>query len=147
MPGIDACLSEAMSLPGALGAAIVDWTSGLALGTAGESPNGDHEATAAETAELARAAAEYSAFAPTAAMPPTAMAPTTAARISAGESDKGPPVEDLIVTTRTGYHIISFVETTFDSSVFLHLWLDRDSGNLALARIRLGRLAERLVLE
>ncbi|MEV8395093.1 hypothetical protein OIE62_17055 [Streptomyces scopuliridis] len=129
MPGIDACLQEAMNLPGARGAAIVDWTSGLALGTAGESPNGDHEATAAETAELARAAAEYTAFAPAAA---------------AGH--KGPPVEDLIVTTRTGYHLLSFVETTFDSSVFLHLWLDRDTGNLALARLRLGQLAERLVL-
>ncbi|MEV4972870.1 hypothetical protein [Streptomyces scopuliridis] len=129
MPGIDACLQEAMNLPGARGAAIVDWTSGLALGTAGESPNGDHEATAAETAELARAAAEYTAFAP-----------------AAEAGHKGPPVEDLIVTTRTGYHLLSFVETTFDSSVFLHLWLDRDTGNLALARLRLGQLAERLVL-
>ncbi|RYJ25855.1 hypothetical protein CU044_3911 [Streptomyces sp. L-9-10] len=118
-----------MKLPGARGAAIVDWTSGLALGTAGESPNGDHEATAAETAELARAAAEYTAFAPA---------------VAAGH--KGPPVEDLIVTTHTGYHLLSFVETTFDSSVFLHLWLDRDTGNLALARLRLGQLAERLVL-
>ncbi|MFD7089020.1 hypothetical protein [Streptomyces sp. NPDC056652] len=129
MPGIDACLHEAMNLPGARGAAIVDWTSGLALGTAGESPNGDHEATAAETAELARAAAEYTAFAPA---------------VAAGH--KGPPVEDLIVTTPTGYHLLSFVETTFDSSVFLHLWLDRDTGNLALARLRLRQLAERLVL-
>ncbi|MFC8074287.1 hypothetical protein ACFUN8_01940 [Streptomyces sp. NPDC057307] len=126
MPGIDACLHEIMALPGARGAAIVDWTSGLALGTAGESPNGDHETTATETAELARAAAEYEAF-------------------EAGDS-KGPPVEDLIVTTRTGYHVLRFVETTFDSSVFLHLWLDRDTGNLALARLRLQQLAERLVL-
>ncbi|MFD5747883.1 hypothetical protein [Streptomyces sp. NPDC127033] len=176
MPGIDACLEEAMSLPGARGAAIVDWTSGLALGTAGQSPNGDHEATAAETAELARAAAEYTAFAPE---PPDRSAlpgapgtsgsggtggpgapgggtqsadATTRTNANDGDSDsegqgsKGPPVQDLIVTTRTGYHILSFVETTFDSSVFLHLWMDRDTGNLALARLRLGRLAERLVL-
>ncbi|MFC9429333.1 hypothetical protein [Streptomyces sp. NPDC056987] len=172
MPGIDACLEEAMSLPGARGAAIVDWTSGLALGTAGQSPNGDHEATAAETAELARAAAEYTAFAPEppdgSALPgaPGTSGPgapgggtqgadaTTRADANNGDSDgdsegqgsKGPPVQDLIVTTRTGYHILSFVETTFDSSVFLHLWMDRDTGNLALARLRLGRLAERLVL-
>lgn len=193
MPGIDACLEEAMSLPGARGAAIVDWTSGLALGTAGESPNGDHEATAAETAEIARAAAEYSAFAPVerptrparpalalpagpmataralppglgpvpppspagpppppvarpASAPPSAGPPGTPGTPRTPGNEKGPPVEDLIVTTRTGYHILSFVETTFDSSVFLHLWLDRESGNLALARIRLRRLAERLVL-
>ncbi|MEU5219142.1 hypothetical protein AB0G79_23500 [Streptomyces sp. NPDC020807] len=127
MPGIDECLMEAMTLPGARGASLVDWTSGLALGTAGESPVGDHETTAAETAELARSAAEFDSF-------------------TKGDGDPGPPVEDLIVTTRGGYHVLRFVETSFDSSVFLHLWLDRDTGNLALARIRLQDLAERLVL-
>ncbi|MFD8011342.1 hypothetical protein [Streptomyces sp. NPDC058955] len=135
MPGIDECLMEAMTLPGARGASLVDWNSGLALGTAGESPVGDHETTAAETAELARAAAEFDSF--------------TTSGGDTGETagaDGEPPVEDLIVTTRAGYHVLRFVRTSFDSSVFLHLWLDRDTGNLALARIRLGDLAERLVL-
>ncbi|MCY0944853.1 MULTISPECIES: hypothetical protein [Streptomyces] len=135
MPGIDECLLEAMALPGARGAALVDWSSGLALGTAGDSPVGDHETTAAETAELARAAAEYESF-----------APSEAEQISGGGTPSGPPVEDLIVTTRTGYHVLRFVETSFDSSVFLHLWLDRTEGNLALARHRLRSLAEGLVL-
>ncbi|WP_327297232.1 MULTISPECIES: hypothetical protein [unclassified Streptomyces] len=140
MPGIDECLLEAMRLPGSLGAAVVDWTSGLALGTIGESPNDDHEATAAETAELARMAAEQPAFAPApAATGEIPEASTPAPR-------EGLPVEDVIVTNRTGYHILRFVETTFDSSVFLHLWLDRDEGNLALARLRLRDLAGRLVL-
>ncbi|HWU12051.1 MAG TPA: hypothetical protein VN520_37860 [Streptomyces sp.] len=134
MPGIDECLIEVMRLPGARGAAVVDWTSGLALGTIGESPNGDHEATAAETAEVARMAAEQPVFAQTGA--PTAGSPGPAA----------PAVEDVIVTTAPGYHILRFVETAFDSSVFLHLWLDRAEGNLALARMRLGEIAERLVL-
>ncbi|MFE3070763.1 hypothetical protein [Streptomyces sp. NPDC059247] len=129
MPGIDECLTEAMTLPGARGASLVDWTSGLALGTAGDSPVGDHETTAAETAELARSAAEFDTF-------------TAPGDTLSGE----PQVEDLIVTTRAGYHVIRFVETSFDSSVFLHLWLDRDTGNLALARIRLRDMAERLVL-
>ncbi|GGV52469.1 hypothetical protein GCM10010277_49070 [Streptomyces longisporoflavus] len=137
MPGIDECLLEAMTLPGARGAAIVDWTSGLALGSVGDPPGGDHEATAAETAEVARSAAEYQAFAPK-------DDPLDTAR---GDTDrKGLPVEDLMVTTRTGFHLIRFVETTFDSSVFLYLWLDRHTGNLALARIRLRDLSERLVL-
>lgn len=114
------------------GAALVDWSSGLALGTAGDSPVGDHETTAAETAELARAAAEYESFAPAE---------------TEGDDPAGPPVEDLIVTTRTGYHVLRFVETSFDSSVFLHLWLDRADGNLALARHRLRTLAEGLVLK
>ncbi|MCI4045493.1 hypothetical protein [Streptomyces sp. TRM75563] len=136
MPGIDECLLEVMRLPGARGASVVDWTSGLALGTIGESPNGDHEATAAETAEVARMTAEQPAF----------------AHLTAEAEDGRPaaapntPVEDVIVTTHDGYHMLRFVETAFDSSVFLHLWLDRSEGNLALARLRLGELAERLVL-
>ncbi|MFJ1927060.1 MULTISPECIES: hypothetical protein [unclassified Streptomyces] len=139
MPGIDECLLDVMRLPGARGAAVVDWTSGLALGTIGDAPNGDHEATAAETAEVARMAAEQSAFTSEAARPPAAAG-------GRGDSGTEPPVEDVIVTTRSGYHILRFVETDFDSSVFLHLWLDRAEGNLALARIRLGETAERLVL-
>ncbi|MER5814715.1 hypothetical protein [Streptomyces californicus] len=137
MPGIDECLLEVMRLPGARGATVVDWTSGLALGTIGDSPNGDHEATAAETAEVARMAAEQPAFARLSSPAEGDRPPGEAA---------GPPVEDVIVTTHDGYHMLRFVETAFDSSVFLHLWLNRSEGNLALARMRLGELAERLVL-
>ncbi|MCX4666749.1 hypothetical protein OG453_08705 [Streptomyces sp. NBC_01381] len=133
MPGIDECLLEAMTLPGARGAAIVDWTSGLALGSVGASPNGDPEETATETAEVARSAAEYRAF-----------TPGDGALDQPGR--EGLQVEDLMLTTRNGFHVIRFVETTFDSSVFLYLWLDRHSANLALARMRLRDLSERLVL-
>ncbi|WPR52903.1 hypothetical protein SJI45_19395 [Streptomyces sp. S399] len=135
MPGIDECLLDILKLPGARGAAVVDWTSGLALGTIGESPHDDHEATAAETAEVARMAAEQPAF---------AQDSVRAAASPEGAADGG--VEDVIVTSRAGYHILRFVETDFDSSVFVHLWLHRSEGNLALARIRLGELADRLVL-
>jgi len=131
VPGIDECLLEAMTLPGARGAAVVDWTSGLALGTVGEAPGGDHETTAAEAAELARLAAEHRAFAPA---------------DGSDWSEWETPVEDLIISNRDSYHLLRFVRTTFDSSVFLHLWLARADGNLALARIRLGELAGRLVL-
>ncbi|WAL95929.1 hypothetical protein [Streptomyces sp. Je 1-369] len=153
MPGIDECLYEAMTLPGARGAAIVDWTSGLALGSVGDSPNGDYEATAAETAEVARAAAEYQAFAPVddaADMDGVDSGRGVDGADSGsgvdGADRKGPPVEDLMLTTQSGFHLIRYVETTFDSSVFLYLWLDRHTGNLAMARIRLRSLAERLVL-
>ncbi|MFF4351480.1 hypothetical protein [Streptomyces sp. NPDC001530] len=131
MPGIDECLLEAMTLPGARGAAVVDWTSGLALGTVGDAPGGDHETTAAEAAELARLAAEHRAFAPA---------------DGSDWSERETPVEDLIISNRDSYHLLRFVRTTFDSSVFLHLWLARADGNLALARIRLGEMAGRLVL-
>ncbi|MFF3845549.1 hypothetical protein [Streptomyces sp. NPDC002328] len=128
MPGIDECLLEAMRLPGARGAALVDWTSGLALGAVGEFPGGDHETAAAEAAEVARLTAEQRAFTPEA------------------DADADPPVEDLIISNRDSYHVLRFVPTSFDSSVFLHVWLARSDGNLALARIRLGEMAGRLVL-
>ena len=115
------------------GAALVDWTSGLALGTVGESPGGDQETAAVEAAELARLAAEQHAF-----------------LAGAGEEGDGegadPPVEDLIISNRDSYHVLRFVPTSFDSSVCLHLWPARTEGNLALARIRLGEMAGRLVL-
>ncbi|MGR8010159.1 hypothetical protein [Streptomyces hypolithicus] len=146
MPGIDECLLAAMTLPGALGAALVDWTSGLALGTVGASPNGDHEATAAETAELARMAAEQQAFAGPGAGVDSGAGSGSGSEPGSAPARKGPAVEDVIITAPSGYHLLRFVETTFDSSVFLHLWLDREEGNLALARLRLASLAERLVL-
>ena len=138
MPGIDECLLEAMRLPGARGAALVDWTSGLALGAVGESPGGDQEAAAAEAAELARLAAEQRRLRPRGLPGPTEAA--------ASGDEPDPPVEDLILSNRDSYHVLRFVPTSFDSSVFLHLWLARAEGNLALARIRLGEMAGRLVL-
>ncbi|MFI5567109.1 hypothetical protein ACIA6T_07010 [Streptomyces sp. NPDC051740] len=132
MPGIDESLLEAMRLPGARGALVVDWISGLALGAVGEAPGEDAEATAAETAELARLAVESGTLAP--------------ADGGGAKTGKEPPVDDLILTTADAYHLLRFVVTTFDSTVFLYLWLDRAEGNLALARIRLADMADRLVL-
>ena len=78
-----------------VGAAVVDWTSGLALGTVGDAPGGDHETTAAEAAELARLAAEHRAF-----------APEDGDRTRPGQD---PPVEDLIISNRDSYHVLRFV--------------------------------------
>ncbi|MER6913107.1 hypothetical protein ABT354_15670 [Streptomyces sp. NPDC000594] len=127
MPGIDECLLEAMLVPGARGAALVDWVSGLALGAVGDAPDGAHQDTAVRTAELARVATEYIALGTT-----------------GGDGDGG--LEDLILTTPGAYHLLRPVEAGFDSSVLLHLWLDRDQGNLALARLRMRDLTGRLVL-
>ncbi|MFR9794902.1 hypothetical protein ACL02U_03215 [Streptomyces sp. MS06] len=133
MPGIDESLLHAMRIPGARGASVVDWISGLALGTIGDPPGGDHEAAAAEAAELARSALESRAF-----------TPVTGSGTAPPQDER--PVEDLVVTTQDAYHVLRFVDTPFDSSVFLHLWVDRIDGNLALARIRLAETAHGLVL-
>ncbi|UNS95414.1 hypothetical protein MMF93_02220 [Streptomyces tubbatahanensis] len=133
MSGIDACLLEVMRLPGARSAAVVDWISGLALGVAGDAPGGDHEAAACETAELARMVAENRSFGPLAAPTPQ-------------ERDGAPAVEDVIATNSDSYHLLRFLTGALEGTLFLHLWLARDEGNLALARIRLGEIADRMVL-
>ncbi|MFI6444753.1 hypothetical protein [Kitasatospora sp. NPDC050543] len=126
MPGIDECLTEAMTIAGARGVSLIDWSSGLALGSAGDSPTGDHEAAAAEATDLVRAAAE---------------APTFADPVEVGA-----PLQDIIVTAGRSYHLMCFVDTVFDSRLALYLWLDRTDGNLAAARFRLQAIAEELVL-
>ncbi|MER7479209.1 hypothetical protein ABTX60_16455 [Streptomyces sp. NPDC126510] len=144
MPGIDESLLEAMRLPGARGASVVDWISGLALGAVGDAPGGDAEETAAETAELARLATESGVLALTGG--PSGDGTGASPGGPDGPSGKEPPVQDLIITNADSYHLLRFVTTTFDSTVFVHLWLDRSEGNLALARIRLAELTDRLVL-
>jgi len=153
--GIDECLLEAMRLPGARGAALVEWVSGLALGVVGEAPGGDHEVMAAETAEFARNAAELPVFTgPDGATDPHAAAdgigvpgPGVPDTRIGPVSDKELPVEDVIVVARTGYHLMRFLEAPYEGGVFLHLWLDRAQANLALSLMRMRDLAERLVLE
>ncbi|WP_199551020.1 hypothetical protein [Streptomyces sp. N35] len=126
MPGIDMTLLEAIGVPGARGAAIVDWTCGFALDSAGEAWPAGIEATAGDTAELARIVRESAVF-------------------GAGhDGGDAPQVEDVIVTTGSAYHLIRFVADALEGGLFVHLWLDREAGNLALARRRLQALAEEL---
>ena len=62
MPGLEKCLQEAMAIPGAIGASIVDYTTGFPVATTGAAPNGDHEAAAAGTADVVQAAQSRSLF-------------------------------------------------------------------------------------
>jgi predicted regulator of Ras-like GTPase activity (Roadblock/LC7/MglB family) len=124
VPGVDHCLSEAMAIPGAIGASIVDYTTGFPVATSGAAPNTDHEAAAAGTAEVVRAATGRALF------------------VSAVPHDL---LEDLIITTAAGYHLLRLVHTDFDSRLVLYVWLDRGRGNLAVARLRMQKLADDLV--
>ncbi|WP_430782155.1 hypothetical protein [Actinoplanes sp. G11-F43] len=126
MPGVDHCLQEAMTIPGAVGASIVDYTTGFPVATTGAAPNSDHEATAAGTAEVVQAATSRSLF------------------VSAIPHDL---LEDLIITTAGGYHLLRLVQTEFDSRLVLYVWLDRVRGNLAVARRKMQRLADELVAQ
>jgi hypothetical protein len=156
-----------MRLPGARSAAVVDWISGLALGVAGDPPGGDPEATACETAELARMVAEYRSLGPLSATLPPVDATTTdpaadhshpsgvpvppasaqpEASVPSSAPGPVPAVEDIIATNSDSYHLLRFVTGALDGTLFFHLWLARDEGNLALARLRLADIAQRMVL-
>lgn len=124
MPGVDHCLQEAMTIPGAVGASIVDYTTGFPVATTGSAPNADHEAAAAGTADVVQAANSRSLF------------------VSAIPHDL---LEDLIITTAGGYHLLRVVQTEFDSRLVLYVWLDRVRGNLAVARRAMQRLTDELV--
>ena len=124
MPGVDHCLQEAMAIPGAIGASIVDCTTGFPVATTGAAPNADHEAAAAGAADVIQAATHRSLF------------------VSAVPHDL---LEDLIITTAGGYHLLRPVQTDFDSRLVLYVWLDRIRGNLAVARRRMQALADELV--
>jgi hypothetical protein len=124
VPGVDHCLQEAMAIPGAVGASIVDYTTGFPVATTGAAPNSDHEAAAAGTADVVQAANSRSLF------------------VSAVPHDL---LEDLIITTAGGYHLLRLVQTDFDSRLVLYVWLDRIHGNLAVARRRMQTLADDLV--
>ena len=124
MPGVDSCLEQAMAIPGAIGASLVDCTTGFPVASTGAAPNSDHEAAAAGTADVVQAATNQAFF--TSAVPHDLL-------------------EDLIITTAGGYHLLRPVLTDFDSRLVLYLWLDRVLGNLAVARRRMQALADELV--
>jgi len=121
--GIDDCLTQAMAIHGAIGASLIDHTTGFAVGAVGRAPTDDPDATWAGTAEIVNVAVTGAPFA------------------SARPGDR---VEDVIITTLDGYHLIQQVHTVFDSRLVLYLWLDRAQGNLAMARRQLRQLADGL---
>jgi hypothetical protein len=120
VPGVDHCLLQAMAIPGAVGASIVDYTTGFPVASTGAAPNADHEAAAAGTADVVQAANSRSLL------------------VSAVPHDL---LEDLIITTAGNYHLLRLVRTDFDSRLVLYVWLDRVHGNLAVARRRMQTLA------
>ena len=124
MPGVDSCLQQAMAIPGAIGASLVDYTTGFAVASTGAAPSSDHEAAAAGTADVVQAANSRALFA--SALPHDIL-------------------EDLIITTAGGYHLLRLVQTDFDSRLVFYVWLDRVQGNLAVARRRMQKLADELV--
>jgi len=107
MSNIDASLQELLRLDGAMGGCIVDYTSGMSLGVAGDGV--DLELAAAGNTQLVRAKME------------------TMKSLGIKGS-----IDDILITLEYQFHIIR--PTTTIEGLFIYLVLDKAKANLALAR-------------
>jgi hypothetical protein len=121
---IDTALKEAMSISGAVGVALVDYDSGMSLGTSGGGDWLNLEIAAAGNTEVIRSKLREMQ--------------------SLGLSDT---IEDILITLHRQYHLIRLMGGVKNrGSLFLYLVLERDNANLALARHQLKRIEMDLII-
>ncbi|MDX3661529.1 hypothetical protein PV646_29855 [Streptomyces sp. ID05-26A] len=110
---IETALKEAMNITGAVGAALVDYDSGMSLGTIGGGDWLNLEVAAAGNTEVVRSKQRV---------------------ISALKLND--EIEDILITLKRQYHLIRLLTPSArgESKLFLYLVLDRERANLALAR-------------
>lgn len=116
---IETALKEAMSIDGAVGVALVDYESGMSLGTLGGGDSLDLDVAAAGNTEVVRSKMRV---------------------LSALALDDG--IEDILITLGRQYHLIRLIGDGKPGThaLFLYLVLDRERSNLALARHHLRRI-------
>lgn len=119
MADIKQSLQKLSQVGGSLGAALVDYESGMCLGSVGN-PGFDLELAAAGNAEVVRAKKSI--------------------RDKLGLKDR---IEDILITLEKQYHLIRMVGT----SMFFYVVLDREKANLALSRIELASVEKNLDLD
>ena len=121
MADMDTALKEAMQIEGAIGVALVDYTSGMALGMLGSSNELDLSVAAAGNTDVVRAK----------------MRTLELMRLDE-------PIEDILVTLVSQYHVIRPVTSRSGKGLFFYLMLDKSRANLALARHKLTRIEREL---
>ncbi|MEF9908333.1 hypothetical protein [Streptomyces sp. P9-A2] len=108
------CLS---SIDGATAAALVDYTSGMALGTIGGGKNFNLEVAAAGNTDVVRSKLR------------------TMELLGLKEE-----IDDILITLGTQYHLIRPIKGRGGNGLFLYLVLDSGRSNLAMARHQLRRI-------
>ncbi|MEX5631741.1 hypothetical protein AB1460_03930 [Parafrankia sp. FMc2] len=121
MNSVDLALKEAMEIDGATGVALVDFTSGMTLGTLGSNPSFDLEVAAAGNTEVIRAKIRTME--------------------SLGLADT---IEDILITLGRQYHLVRLLQSHTGRGLFLYLVLDKGRANLAMARHRLRSIESQL---
>lgn len=121
MPNLDLALKDMMSIDGAVGVAVVDYGSGMALGHLGSSTTFDLTVAAAGNTEVVRAKLR------------------TMEQLGIQED-----IEDILISISSQYHIIRPVTGRKGKGLFMYMVLDRSRANLALARHRLKDIEQNL---
>ena len=117
MATLEHSLKEAMNITGAIGVALVDYDSGMMLGSAGGGPELDLEIAAAGNTEVVRAKM------------------STMQQLGLKES-----IEDILITLGTQYHLIRLVDSGKGQGLFFYLALNKAQANLAMARRQLNEI-------
>ncbi|MFG3659594.1 hypothetical protein [Streptomyces sp. NPDC047706] len=122
MANTEITLKEALtSIEGATGVALVDYTTGMALGTLGGSKTFDLNVAAAGNTDVVRAKM----------------------RTMEHLGLKG-QIEDILITLTDQYHLIRLLSGRSGNGLFLYLALDAKRANLAMARHQLRRIESEL---
>ncbi|MGW2302905.1 hypothetical protein [Streptomyces sp. NPDC001809] len=121
MANTESSLKEAAAIEGAIGAALVDYTSGMALGTIGGGKDLDLNMAAAGNTDVVRAKVR------------------TMEMLGLGEE-----IEDILITLGRQYHMIRLLKGQGKNGLFLYLALDKERANLAMARHQLRKIEAEL---
>ncbi|WP_017237986.1 hypothetical protein [Streptomyces sp. SS] len=122
MLSVETSLKEAMtSIEGSVGAALVDYTSGMALGTLGGGKDLDLAVAAAGNTDVIRAKVR--------------------AMEMLGLNEE---IEDVLITLGSQYHLIRLLRGRGGNGLFLYIVLDKSRANLAMARHQLKRIEAEL---
>jgi len=122
MASMETALKETMSIEGALGVALVDYGSGLALGTLGATNELDLNVAAAGNTDVVRAKMR------------------TLEMLNLHNET----IEDILISLTGQYHLIRPLTHHTSKGIFLYLVLDRQRANLAMARHQIRRIEEHL---
>lgn len=115
MANLETGLKEAMSIEGAMGVALVDYSSGMALGSLGDNTELDLNVAAAGNTDVVRAKMR------------------TMEMLNLHDNE----IEDILITLSNQYHLIRPLTTSTGRGLFLYLALHRSRANLAMARHKL----------
>lgn len=118
---VNDAIQELLNIEGAIGAAIVDYESGMTLGSDG-GRNLDMELAGAGNTEVVRSKKNI--------------------LHDLGIDER---IEDLLISLETQYHLIRMCERHED--IFIYTVINRKQGNLGLARRKIDKIDKRLELQ